>query len=78
MNVRFTLPQEFVGKVKVGDSVGLFSPDAPDRRYSAKISLLSPVVDPSSGTIDVQARVAEPAGDLRPGMTVTVAVKRAQ
>ncbi len=78
MNVRFTLPQEFVGKVKVGDSVGLFSPDAPDRKYSAKISLLSPVVDPSSGTIDVQARVAEPVGDLRPGMTLTVAIKRAR
>jgi RND family efflux transporter MFP subunit len=78
MNVRFTLPQEFVGKVRVGDSVGLFSADNPNHKYGAKITLLSPVVDPSSGTIDVQARVAEPAGDLRPGMTVTVSVKRAQ
>lgn len=79
MDVRFTLPQEFVGRIKVGDAVSLFSQDDPDhRRYAAKITLLSPVVDPSSGTIDVQARVAAPAGDLRPGMTVTVAVKRAQ
>jgi RND family efflux transporter MFP subunit len=78
MNVRFTLPQEFVGKVRVGEAVRVFSPDDPDHKYPAKIMLLSPVVDPASGTIDVEARVAEPAGNLRPGMTVTVAVKRAQ
>jgi len=78
INVRFTLPEEFVGKIKPGDSVRLFSPSAPDHRYAAKIVLMSPVVDPASGTIDVEARVAEPAGDLRPGMTVTVAVKRAK
>jgi multidrug efflux pump subunit AcrA (membrane-fusion protein) len=40
--------------------------------------LLSPVIDPSSGTIEVQARVAEPAGNLRPGMTVNILVKKAQ
>ncbi len=78
INVRFTLPQEFVGKIKVGDPVRLFSQDDPNHKYAAKVTLLSPVVDPASGTIDVQARVAEPAGNLRPGMTVTVAVKRAQ
>lgn len=78
MNVRFTLPQEFAGKVKVGDAVHVFWPDDPARKYPAKITQLSPVVDPASGTIDVQARVAEPAGELRPGMTVTVTIKRAQ
>lgn len=78
MNVRFTLPQEFVGKVKIGEAVQVFWPDDPAHKYPAKITQLSPVVDPASGTIDVQARVAEPAGNLRPGMTVTVTVKRAQ
>ena len=78
MNVRFTLPQEFVGKIKSGDSVQLFEPTAPEEKHTAKVTLLSPVVDPASGTIEVEARVAEPAGNLRPGMTVTIAVKRAQ
>lgn len=78
MNVRFTLPQEFVGKIKIGDSVQLFEPTAPEEKHTAKVTLLSPVVDPASGTIEVEARVAEPAGNLRPGMTVTIAVKRAQ
>jgi RND family efflux transporter MFP subunit len=78
MNVRFTLPQEFIGKINVGDRVKVFSPTESDKTYPAKVMLLSPVVDPSSGTIEVQARVAEPAGNLRPGMTVNVLVKKAQ
>lgn len=78
MNVRFTLPQEFIGKINVGDRIKVFGPAESDKIYPAKIMLLSPVVDPSSGTIEVQARVAEPAGSLRPGMTVTVLVKKAQ
>ena len=78
MNVRFTLPQEFIGKISVGDRVSVFAPSEADKTYPAKVMLLSPVVDPSSGTIEVQARVAESAGNLRPGMTVNVLVKKAQ
>jgi membrane fusion protein (multidrug efflux system) len=78
MNVRFTLPQEFMGKINVGDRVKVFGPADSEKSYPAKVMLLSPVVDPSSGTIEVQARVAEPAGNLKPGMTVTVLVKKAQ
>lgn len=75
LNVKFTLPQEFVGKVKVGDKVQVVSPF--DRREShvAKVTLVSPVVDPASGTIELQAQVVGPAGELRPGMTVNVNVK---
>lgn len=78
MNVRFTLPQEFIGKIQVGDRVSIFAPFEVDKTYTAKIMLLSPVVDPSSGTIEVQARVAESAGNLKPGMTVNVLVKKAE
>jgi membrane fusion protein (multidrug efflux system) len=76
MNVRFTLPQEFVGKINVGETISIFAPASPEHKYPAKVTLLSPVVDPSSGTIEVQARVTQQAGDLRPGMTVAVSVKR--
>ncbi len=78
MNVRFTLPQEFIGKIGIGDRVSVFIPTETEKKYPAKVMLLSPVVDPSSGTIEVQARVGEPAGDLRPGMTVNVLVKKAR
>ncbi len=78
INVRFTLPEEFVGKIRVGDRVQVFAPSSPNDIHSAKVTLLSPVVDPSSGTIEVQARLGDSSGDLLPGMTVNVVVKRAQ
>ncbi|MGI9104595.1 MAG: efflux RND transporter periplasmic adaptor subunit [Terriglobales bacterium] len=75
LNVRFTLPQEFVKTVKVGSEVQVSTAFAPELQQAAKVMLVSPVVDPSSGTIEVQAQVQGPPGELRPGMTVNVRVK---
>jgi membrane fusion protein, multidrug efflux system len=75
LTVRFTLPQEFVAKVKVGDEVTVGAPFDSAAHHPAKITHVSPVVDPSSGTIEVQALVSGPPGELRPGMTVNIDVK---
>ncbi len=75
LNVRFTLPQEFVGKIKIGSEVRVAPPFEPTAQKTAKVTLVSPVVDPSSATIEVQAQVQGPPGDLRPGMTVNVRVR---
>jgi RND family efflux transporter MFP subunit len=72
MRVRFTLPQEFVGKLKQGSAVAISAPSPQDAPHTARIKFISPVVDPSSGTIEVLAELTGPAGDLRPGMTATV------
>jgi RND family efflux transporter MFP subunit len=74
LNVRFTLPQEFAGKVKVGDAVLVAPVYDPAARHAAKITLVSPVVDPASGTIEVQAQVIGEPKDFRPGMTVNISV----
>ena len=75
LNVRFTMPQELVTKVKRGELVSLVAPGLPGEPHQAKVTLVSPVVDPSSGTIEVQAQVQGEPGDLRPGMTVEIRVK---
>jgi RND family efflux transporter MFP subunit len=75
LTVRFTLPQEFVARVKVGDEVMVAAPFDSAVRHPARISHVSPVVDPSSGTIEVQALVSGPPGELRPGMNVNIDVK---
>ncbi len=72
LRVRFTLPEKFLGRVKTGLELPLSSPDLPTERHKARIIQLSPVVDPSSGTIDVMAEVIGPAQELRPGMTANV------
>ena len=51
--LRFTLPEKFLGRVKIGQTLPLTSPDVPKETYTARIKEVSPVVDPSSGTFDV-------------------------
>jgi len=76
IEVKFTLPQEFAGKVRAGQTVSVSSATAPGRSEPARITIVSPVVDPASGTIEVAARLdGEPAGML-PGMTVNVRVSK--
>jgi RND family efflux transporter MFP subunit len=68
---RFTLPERFVGHVKIGQELELTSADVPQEKHIAKIKDVGSVVDPSSGTFDVLAEVSGPRSALRPGMTAT-------
>ena len=78
VNVRFTVPQEFAGQLKRGEEVFVTSQASPSQRHSAHIVLISPVVDPSSGAIEVEARLAENGPDLMPGMTVSIRVPKSR
>ncbi len=72
MRVKFTLPEMYLGKVKKGSEVTVVAPAAGDQSYPAKVVLVSPVVDPSSGTIELTAELTGKPGDLRPGMTANI------
>jgi membrane fusion protein (multidrug efflux system) len=72
--LRFTLPEKFFGRVKIGQTIPLSSPDVPNESHMARIKEVSPVVDPSSGTFDVLAELQGARGELRPGMTASVRV----
>jgi membrane fusion protein (multidrug efflux system) len=75
LQVKFTLPERLLGAVKKGQVVSVASADAsPATQHAAKIIDLSPVVDPSSGTIEVMAQIEGGAPDLRPGMLATIRI----
>lgn len=74
LRVRFTLPEKFVGHLKKGQELPLSSLNIPQEKHVVKIMQLSPVVDPSSGTIEVLAELVGPAANLRPGMTAMVRI----
>ena len=69
--LRFTLPEKFMGHVRIGQELELISPDMPQEKHTAKIKEVSSVIDPSSGTFDVLAEVPGGRGALRPGMTAS-------
>jgi RND family efflux transporter MFP subunit len=75
LRVKFTLPERFVGKVRVGERVSISTAESQAPMHWAKVIQVSPVVDPSSDTIEVLAEVLGQPGDLRPGMTANVRLK---
>jgi membrane fusion protein (multidrug efflux system) len=74
LRMRFTLPEKFAGHLKKGEELPLTLPDAPQEKHTARVMEVSPVVDPSSGTIEVLVELVGGRGVLRPGMTANVRV----
>lgn len=73
MRVRVTLPAAFIGRIRAGSAVSVFSPESTQAtEYHARVLQVSPVVDPSSDTIEVLAQLSGPATGLRPGMRANV------
>jgi len=67
--IRFTLPEEYFGRVRSGQQFEITSPDVRGEKHSARIKEISPVIDPASGTFEVLVQLQGDRGSLRPGMT---------
>lgn len=75
LQVKFTLPERLIGTIKKGQTVSVTSADAsPATAHAARVIDVSPVVDPSSGTIEVVAQIDGSAPDLRPGMLANIRI----
>jgi RND family efflux transporter MFP subunit len=74
LRVKFTLPERYAGAIRNGETIEVTSIDSPDAKHAAKVIQISPVIDPSSGTIEVLAEITGPAAGLRPGMTANVRI----
>ena len=78
LNVKFTLPEKYAAHVQRGTELQVVASSIPEELYSAKVISISPVVDPSSGTIDVTAQIAGQPGGLRPGMMANIKLQAAK
>ena len=72
LRIRVTLPERFLGRIKAGALVGITPAEESGRRYRAKVIQVSPVVDPSSDTIEILAELYGDTAGLRPGMRADV------
>lgn len=70
--LRFTLPEQYLGRLHKGQELPLSSTDVPGEQHMAKVTEISPVIDPASGTFEVLVQLIGSSGRLRSGMTASV------
>ncbi len=76
LRIRVTLPEKFLGRIRSGTMMAVTATEGvdPNRHYRARVIQVSPVVDPSSDTIEVLAELFGDTSGLRPGMRADVHV----
>ncbi|MGH9777254.1 MAG: efflux RND transporter periplasmic adaptor subunit [Candidatus Acidiferrales bacterium] len=73
LQVRFLVPETAGRRPRTGEIVNVVAVSDSQRVYPARITMVSPTVDPGSGSYDVTARLTgSDLGELRPGMSVKV------
>jgi membrane fusion protein (multidrug efflux system) len=72
--VNFSVPQQVINHVKVGDSIHLTADNVPGLEFTGHVNAMDSVVDQATRNVQVQATLANPEGKLRPGMFVQVEV----
>ncbi len=68
----FSLPQQQLAGLQVGQVVNLAVDTFPDQTYTGKINAISPKVDATTRNVQVEATIANPKQNLLPGMFATV------
>lgn len=69
--VDFPLPETLLGKVKKGSEVEFFVPSL-KRKFTAKVLLVSPMVNSHTGTVQVRAIFNNQAQQIKPGVFIKV------
>jgi len=78
MKVRFAAPERELEHLRPGHVVEVTTPAVPGRTFAGQISVVDPIIDPETRTVQVVARVANPLRLLQAGMSGNVAVTLAE
>ncbi|MFN7930572.1 MAG: efflux RND transporter periplasmic adaptor subunit [Blastocatellia bacterium] len=74
IKVSLQLPEADAGRVGVGQAVIVTVTAFPDREFSGQITAINPALDPAVRAVVVQATIANPQNQLRPGMFATARI----
>jgi membrane fusion protein, multidrug efflux system len=77
MRVQLTIPEQFVSTVGVGQTVA-FAVDAyPGRSFEGRVRYISPALEANQRALTVEAVVANPSAELKPGLFATARIEQA-
>ncbi len=68
LKLEVPVPETYLSLVRIGLPISLTFDALPGQTFSGKVHAIDPVVDPVSRNVRVRARIANPAGNLKPGM----------
>jgi membrane fusion protein, multidrug efflux system len=68
LKLEVPVPETHLSLVRIGLPVMLTVDALPGKTFSGKVHAIDPVVDPVSRNVRVRARIANPRGELKPGM----------
>lgn len=74
----FTVPETYVGAVAPELGIEAQSPAFPGESFAGTVSSVDSRVDPQTRSVIVRAVLPNPSGRLKPGMFLTVRVKRSE
>ncbi|MFT5419296.1 MAG: membrane fusion protein (multidrug efflux system) [Candidatus Endobugula sp.] len=74
MFVNFFLPQQNLAKLKAGLVVRISSDAVPDKIFTGKINAINPEIDSATRSVEIQAILANPDGELLSGMFASIVV----
>jgi len=72
--VNFTLPQQQLSRISVGQKVRITSDAMPGKVFEGKLSAINPEIESSTRNVRIQATFDNPTEQLRPGMFTRVSV----
>jgi membrane fusion protein (multidrug efflux system) len=76
LRVQLTVPEQFVSAIAVGQPVS-FEVDAfKGRRFEGNVRYVSPALEASHRALTIEAVVANPARDLKPGLFATARIEQ--
>lgn len=74
VQLRFTVPERELGRLRVGAPISARSPAFPDRVFEGRIASFDSRLDAAQRTLAVEASVPNPDRALRPGMLANVSI----
>ena len=72
--VNFTLPQQIIAQVATGMLITLESDAYPEQRFEGRLTAISPQVDSTTRSVELQGTLNNPGELLKPGLFVNVIV----
>jgi membrane fusion protein (multidrug efflux system) len=77
LRARIYVPEKDIGRIFVGQQAKITIESEPDTDFNGAVKMISPVVDPASGTAKVTIDIDDTKGKLRPGMFASVFISTA-